>query len=290
MPIVVTELRRFPVKSCRGEQLSEAVVNAWGLEGDRRWMLVDDSGEKVSIREQRGMVLIHPEITADGGLQVRDTTGDLEPLMVPVPAGDELVPVRLFGNEPFLAALASDDAHEWFSKAVGEPVRLVYSDDPSRRLANPAYAQAIVPMAFGDGYPLHLTTEASLDDLNAQIAAGPMADQGPLPMVRFRPNIVVAGAEPWEDDGWHTIRIGDGVYRAVKGCARCAIPTTDHETAERFKEPTATMARTRRWDGQVWFGTNLVCDTPGVSIRVGDEVEVLTTRDGSNGPPREGVA
>ena len=181
--------------------------------------------------------------------------------------------------------MASDQAHQWFSKAVGEPVRLVHADDPSRRRANPARTQAVVPMAFADGYPLHLATEESLADLNAQIAAGPMADQGPLPMVRFRPNIVVAGAEPWADDGWHRIRIGEGVYRAVKGCARCTIPTTDHETAEHFKEPTATMARTRRWDGQVWFGTNLVCDTPGVTIRVGDEVEVLETRDGSDGPP-----
>ena len=113
-----------------------------------------------------------------------------------------------------------------------------------------------------------------------------MAAQGPLPMVRFRPNIVVAGAPAWADDGWHRIRIGDGVYRAVKGCARCTIPTTDHETAERFKEPTATLARLRRWDGAVWFGTNLVCETPRVTVRVGDLVEVLETRDPSDGPPR----
>lgn len=285
MPVAVTELRRFPIKSCRGEQLDEGVVEPWGLRGDRRWMLVDESGELVSIRERKAMVLIHPELT-DDGLRVEDTTGDLPSLSVPVPTGDELVPVSLFGNAPFLAALADDDAHAWFSKAVGEPVRLVHADDPSRRQANPAYAGAGVPMAFADGYPLHLVTEESLAELNAQIAAGPMADLGPLPMVRFRPNIVVAGAEPWADDGWATVRIGEGVYRAVKGCARCTIPTTDHETAERFKEPTATLARTRRWDGAVWFGTNLVCDTPGVTIRVGDELEVLETRDPSDGPPR----
>lgn len=284
---VVTEIRRFPVKSCRGEQLTEAVVEPWGLRGDRRWMLVDDEGEAVTIRERRGMVLLHPELRADGGLVVRDLSGSgLEPLTVEAPSGQEHVPVSLFGNTPFLATPAADEAHEWFSKAVGEPVRLVHADDPSRRRANPERTRTVVPMAFADGYPLHLTTEESLADLNAQIATGPMADQGPLPMVRFRPNIVVAGADPWADDGWHTIRIGAGTYRAVKGCARCAIPTTDHETAERSKEPTATMARTRRWDGQVWFGTNLVCDTPGVKLRVGDEVEVLRTRDPSDGPPR----
>jgi uncharacterized protein YcbX len=287
VPAVVTELRRFPIKSCRGEELTEGVVEAWGLSGDRRWMLVDESGEAVTIREQKAMVLLHPQLRAEGGLVVRDLSGTgLEALDVDVPTGAEHTPVSLFGNTPFLAALAAPEAHEWFSTALGRPVRLVHADDPSRRLANPAFAQAAVPMAFADGYPLHLTTEESLTDLNEQVAAGPMAGQGPLPMVRFRPNIVVVGAEPWADDGWSTIRIGAGTYRAVKGCARCTIPTTDHETAERFKEPTRTLAGMRRFDGAVWFGTNLVCDTPGVTIRVGDEVEVLETRDAADGPPR----
>jgi uncharacterized protein len=284
---VVTELRRFPVKSCRGEQLTEGVVEAWGLQGDRRWMLVDEQGEAVTIRERKGMLLVHPELRDDGGLVVRDLSGSgLSPISVDIPSGADMTPVTLFGNTPFAASVADDEAHAWFSKAVGEPVRLVHADDPTRRLADPGFARAVVPMAFADGYPLHLTTEESLADLNAQIALGPMAEQGPLPMVRFRPNIVVAGAPAWADDGWHRIRIGAGVYRAVKGCARCTIPTTDHETAERFKEPTATLARVRRWDRQVWFGTNLVCDTPGVKIRVGDEVEVLEERDPSDGPPR----
>lgn len=287
MAVVVTEIRRFPVKSCRGELLDEGVVEPWGLRGDRRWMLVDDLGEAVTIRERKGLLLVHPELRDDGGLVVRDTSGSgLPDLSVDLPTGAETTPVSLFRGTPFLAALAAPEAHEWFSKAVGDPVRLVHADDPSRRPANPAYAGPGVPMAFADGYPLHLTTEESLADLNAQIAAGPMAAQGPLPMVRFRPNIVVAGADPWADDGWARIKVGAAVFRAVKGCPRCAIPTTDPETAERSKEPTATLARTRRWDGAVWFGTNLVCDTPGVTIRVGDEVEVLETRDPSDGPPR----
>jgi uncharacterized protein YcbX len=287
MAVVVTELRRFPVKSCRGEMLSEAVVEPWGLRGDRRWMLVDDLGEAVTIRERKGMVLVHPEIRADGGLLVRDTSGSgLADLSVDVPSGADTTPVSLFRGTPFLAAVAAPEAHEWFSKAVGEQVRLVHAEDPSRRPANPAYAGPGVPMAFADGYPLHLATEESLADLNDRILEGPMADQGPLPMVRFRPNVVVHGAAAWAEDGWRRLRIGDAVYRSVKGCARCTIPTTDEVTAERFKEPTATMARFRRWDGAVWFGTNLVCDTPGVTIRVGDEVEVLDEVDPADGPPR----
>lgn len=284
---VVTELRRFPVKSCRGETLSEAVVEPWGLQGDRRWMLVDDVGEAVTIRERKGMVLVHPELRADGGLVVRDTSGSgLAPLAVEVPSGAGRTPVSLFRGTPFEAALAAPEAHEWFSKAVGEPVRLVYAEDPARRPANPAYAGPGVPMAFADGYPLHLTTEESLADLNARVLEGPMAAQGALPMVRFRPNVVVSGAAAWAEDGWRRLRIGDAVYRSVKGCARCSIPTTDETTAERLKEPTATLARFRRWDGAVWFGTNLVCETPGVTLRVGDEVEVLEETDPAAGPPR----
>jgi uncharacterized protein len=283
----VTEIRRFPVKSCRGEKLDEALVEPWGLHGDRRWMLVDDLGEAVTIRERRGMLLVHPELRADGGLVVRDTSGSgLGTLTVDVPPGDDLVPVSLFDDPPFLAAVAAPEAHEWFSKAVGEPVRLVHAGDPSRRPANPAYAGPDVPMAFADGYPLHLASEQSLADLNDRILEGPMANQGPLRMVRFRPNVVVSGSPAWAEDGWRRLRIGEGVFRSVKGCARCTIPTTDEVTAERGKEPTATMARFRRWDGQVWFGTNLVCDTPGVTIRVGDGVEVLEEADPADGPPR----
>jgi uncharacterized protein YcbX len=287
VPLVVTEIRRFPVKSCRGEMLSEGVVEPWGLQGDRRWMLVDDLGEAVTIRERKDMLLLHPELRADGGLVVTDTSGSgLEVLSVEVPSGEDLTPVSLFRGIPFLAAVAAAEANEWFSKAVGEPVRLVHADDPTRRPASPAYAGPGVPMAFADGYPLHLATEQSLADLNDRILEGPMADQGPLPMVRFRPNVVVSGSPAWAEDGWRRLRIGDGLYRSVKGCARCTIPTTDELTAQRFKEPTATMARFRRWDGAVWFGTNLVCDTPGVRIRVGDQVEVLEEADPADGPPR----
>ena len=97
-------------------------------------------------------------------------------------------------------------------------------------------------------------------------------------MVRFRPNLVVAGTQPWAEDGWRRVRVGAAEFRVVKGCDRCAIPTTDETTAVRRKEPTYTLAQHRRWDGAVWFGMNLVPLTPGATLHVGDEVEVL---DGS---------
>ncbi|MBN9620115.1 MAG: MOSC domain-containing protein, partial [Actinobacteria bacterium] len=110
--------------------------------------------------------------------------------------------------------------------------------------------------------------------------------EGPVPMIRFRPSVVVEGSEPWAEDGWRRMRIGDARFRVVKGCARCAIPMTDPDTAVRYKEPITTLARHRRWDGETWFGMNLVPDNPGVTISVGDEVEILEAVPAPDGPPR----
>ena len=105
-------------------------------------------------------------------------------------------------------------------------------------------------------------------------------------MSRFRPNLVVAGHPAWSEDGWRRIRIGDAVFRAVKGCERCVMTTVDPETAARGKEPIATLARHRRFDGLTWFGMNLIPDTTGVTVRVGDPVEILESVDPASGPPR----
>ncbi len=284
MGLRLTELRRFPVKSCRGESLQTAVVEPWGLAGDRRWMLVDEDGEAVTAREQRRMLLIHPRIREDGGLDV--SAPEQTELSVARPNGDEHVDVTVFKGTPFPAAPAAGDAHAWFSTLLGEPVRLVYADDPSRRPANPDYAGPGVPMAFEDGYPMLVTSEESLAALNDLIAQGRRADEGPVPMVRFRPNLVLAGEPAWREDGWRRLRVGEAVFRAVKGCDRCAIPTTDEVTAVRNKEPTYTLARHRRWDGGTWFGMNLVPETPGATLRVGDEVELLEVVPAPDGPPR----
>ncbi len=229
-PLTLTELRRYPVKSCRGQELETAVVEPWGLAGDRRWMLVDEAGETVTVREHRELLLIHPRLRPTAASRSAPPTSD--DLVVHRPAGGgRLLDVTVFGRAPFGASPAGPEADAWFSKALGEPVRLVFADDPNRRQADPAYAGPGVPMHFGDGYPLLLTTEASLAALNELIAAGEKADEGPLPMVRFRPNLVVGGGLPWAEDGWLRLRVGEAEFRVVKGCDRCAIPTTDEETA-----------------------------------------------------------
>jgi uncharacterized protein YcbX len=279
--LTLTAINRYPVKSCRGQALSSATVELWGLTGDRRWMIVDADGETVTAREYPPLVLVRPGLS-DDGLQL--TSPDLDDILVGVPDGRNLVDVSVHGH-PVRAAVA-DAGHDWFSKVVGEPVRLVYLDDPTRRAPNPVFSKASDRVSFADGYPLLLATEESLAALNELIAAGPNAHEGPLPMTRFRPSVVVRGAPAWAEDGWRRVRIGGVLFRVVKGCGRCVLTLVHPETAAKGKEPIATLARHRRWDGKTWFAMNIIPDTPGATITVGDDVEILESVDAHDGPPR----
>ncbi len=270
------------MKSCRGESLGAAVVEPWGLAGDRRWMLVDETGEVITAREANRLVLVHPEITP-GGLRL--TAPDLPALEVPTPDPVVQVPVSLWGSQ-VTAAAAGAEADAWFGKALDRTARLVHLDDPTRRPTDPGFSDPGDRVSFADGYPLLIATEESLAALNDVVAASSPTGRDPLPMSRFRPNVVVAGCAPWAEDDWRRVRIGDAVFRAVKGCARCVLTTIDPATALREKEPIASLARIRRWDGATWFGVNLVPDTPGATIRVGDDVEVLDAVQSGGGPIR----
>lgn len=279
---VLGAINRYPVKSCRGQAVRRAAVEPWGLAGDRRWLVVDDTGQQVTAREHPRMLLVVPELRADGGLEL--SSPDAEPIAIDVPSGDQ-VPVQVWTSE-LTGALAAPEASAWFSKIIGEPVRLVYLDDPTRRHPNARFSQPTDYVSFADGYPLLLATTASLAALNDWIAEGGRADEGPLPITRFRPNVVIDATTAWEEDGWRRIRIGSASFRVVKGCARCVMTMIDPVAATKTKEPIATLAKYRRWDGETWFGMNIIPDTPGVEIAVGDAVEVLESVPAPDGPPR----
>jgi uncharacterized protein YcbX len=274
---------RYPVKSCRGERLAAATVEPWGLAGDRRWMIVDCAGIPVSAREYPQLVLVTPCLDGDG---IRLARPGAPELAVRIPRGGDLVPVDL-GSSAVDAALASAESAGWFSEVIGKPVRLVYLDDPSRRRPDPARSRDGDRVSFAKAYPLLLTSEGSLAALNDLIAAGPHAGEGPLPMTRFRPNVVVTGAPAWAEDSWRLLRIGQEVFRAVQGCDRCALTTIDPGTAATGKEPIATLAQHRRWDGKTWFGVSLIPDSPrpGGTIRAGDPVQILE-QAATDGPLR----
>jgi len=281
VPITLTGLRRYPVKSCRGEDLSEALIEPWGLAGDRRWMVVDETSTVLTAREVHRMLRVVPELVPGG---VRLTFPGADPLFVAAPgspAGDVAI-----WDDVVAAGAAGAEADAWLTSVLEQPVRLVFLDDPRRRAVDPRYAEDGDVVSFADGYPLLLASQNSLNLLNDWIAEGPRPDEGPLPITRFRPNLIVSGALPFAEDGWVRIRIGDATFRITKGCSRCVLTTLDPETGDKQMEPITTLARHRRWNGKTWFAANVIPDTPGATLRVGDEIEVLEERDATDGPVR----
>lgn len=281
VPLTLTAIHRYPVKSCRGEAVQTAVVEPWGLAGDRRWMVVVDDGRALTAREHPRLLLSTPQLTESG---LRISHPDVGSIEISTPDGHGAVAVGIW-NSTVTATPAGDDARAWFTKVLGLPAQLVYLHDPTQRPTNPLYSKQSDRVSFADGYPLLLASEDSLAALNDYIAEGPRADEGPVPMSRFRPSVVVQGAAAWAEDGWRRLRIGSAHFRAVKGCDRCVLTTIDPQTARRGKEPIATLARHRTWDGKTWFAMNLIPDDPGATISVGDEVEIIDVVE-SDGPPR----
>lgn len=271
MSTTLSEIWRYPVKSMRGHRLPEATVEPWGLAGDRRWMVTDADGGFLTARELPRLLLGVPTPAADGLRLQADGLGEV---LVPAPDDDAVERTVAIWGSTVRARDAGDDAAAWVSELVGADVRLVWLADPTQRPPNPAFARPDDRVSLADGYPLLVTTTASLAAL------------GGFSMRRFRPNLVVTGAEAWTEDDWRVVRVGAATFRAVKGCPRCVMTTRDPDTAEGGREPVATLARLRRFDGATWFGTNLVPDTPGATVREGDVVEVLEAVEPGGGPLR----
>ncbi len=174
--------------------------------------------------------------------------------------------VSIWGDSVF-ARMASDPANQWLSTFLERSVCLVYMHDLNSRLADPAYAEPGTSISFVDGYPLLCTTKVSLIELNRRM-------YNPIPMGRFRPNIVVSGDRPFGEDSWKRIRIGEVKFSVVKPCTRCSITTIDQDTAIQGKEPLRALSDFRKRDGKVYFGENLVPENTGF-VQRGDQVEVL---------------
>lgn len=272
----VAELNIHPVKSTAQLPVAQAVVEPWGMADDRRWMIVDSDGYVVTARERRELLQV--SATPLGAGRLRLEAAHAAPIDVDArAAGSALVPVQVWRSR--LEAVHADPAADaWIRKLIDVDVRLVWLDDPTRRPVNPAYGTADDHVSFADGYPLLLTTTASLRRLNDWIAETAL-ERGEIPpdalaMRRFRPNVVIDAAEPFAEDHWRRVRVGGVAFRVVKPCDRCVMTTIDPSTLDKGKEPLRTLARHRRWDGKVWFGTNLIPDGTGV-IAVGDDVTVL---------------
>ncbi len=264
--LTVQEIRIYPVKALRGYALPASDVALWGLDHDRRWMVVQPDGRFLTQRELPAMARIDARATADALTLAAGGGGGLR-VPVPTPAAERRQ-VQVWGDQ--VPALdAGPEAAAWLGARLGLACGLVYLDDPHARPVDPAYGRPEDRALFSDGFPVLLANTASLAALNAALP-------NPIDMARFRPNIVVSGAAAWDEDRWRRIRIGGVVFRVAKPCARCVVTTVDQMTGDRpdKSEPLRTLGRMRRAAGGVMFGQNLIPDGAG-RIAVGDTIEIL---------------
>lgn len=263
--MILGALNVYPIKSCGGIPAETWTVDERGLQHDRRWMLVDAHGRFMTQRRWPRMALVTPRFS---GQSLILEAPEMPPLELPLrPEGTWKTNVSVWGDE--VAALdAGSEPARWFEHFLGTLCRLVYQPDDSVRLAGQNYAGPRDRVGFADGFSFLMISSSSLDHLNARLA-------DPVPMDRFRPNIVVGGCEPHAEDGWSRVRVGSIGFRVVKPCARCSIPMVDQGTAVRSKEPIRTLASYRNFGGAVLFGQNLAHDGTG-TLSVGDGVEVLS--------------
>jgi uncharacterized protein YcbX len=261
--ITLTGLNIYPIKSARGIALKQSEVDQFGLRQDRRWMVVDDSGAFLTQRSHPQMALVTPSLDGDA---LRIQAPGMPVIETPLrPRGGVTTTVTVW-DDTCAATWLGEDTSSWFSEFLDTPCSLVYMGEDVFRPANPAFSSPQVRVSFADGFPFLLISEESLTDLNRRLAH-------PLPMNRFRPNLVVAGGKPYGEDDWKRLNIGGMRFRVVKPCGRCVVTTTDQATTERGQEPLRTLATYRRKDGQVIFGQNVLHETTGM-LTVGDSVDV----------------
>lgn len=274
MQLVLSAINIYPIKSLGGIALQEARVERRGLQYDRRWLLVNEDGTFITQREHPRMALCSIHLKPEG---LEASAPGMKPLLIPFDL-ENPAPVTVKIWQSICEAVAVNEfADAWFSRFLGAPCSLVYMTDETRRAVNSAYAAREDDIvSFADGYPFHLIGESSLKDLNGRLAAT-------VPMNRFRPNFVITGSSPFEEDGWRKIRIGATVFHVVKPCERCTITTIDQGTGERTgQEPLRTLTRYRAEDNKVLFGQYLIAEREDGILRVGDKIEVVERTTGQN--------
>ncbi len=265
-PLFVQNLYLYPIKSLGGIAVQEALVEERGFKYDRRWMLVDPSGEFLTQRQHPQLALLQvalgtSELTVFSKVDPsREISFDLE-----MNSGKEMQ-VKVWGDE--VAALqVAPTVSAWFSDFLGMDVELVVMPESSHRKLNPRYAVQEESVSFADGMPYVIIGQASLDELNGRLA-------DPVGMDRFRPNLVFSGGDAYAEDQFKQLQIGEVEFQVVKPCARCVMITVDQEKGTKGKEPLATLATYRSQGAKVYFGQNAVSLTQGI-VRLGDPIHQL---------------
>lgn len=264
--LIVQDIFIYPIKSLGGIRLSEAQVEEKGFQYDRRWMLVDHVGLFVSQRTFPQLALLAVQLREDG-LEVVSKNNPSFSIQIPFESatGPELM-VTVWDDQ-VLAKIVHPDLNAWFSDFLGFKVDLVVMPESSHRKVDPRYAVQSESVSFADGMPYLIIGQESLKNLNARL-------EEPVPMDRFRPNIVFAGGQPFLEDSLRKIKIGEVNFQIVKPCASCVMTTVDQQSGIQGKEPLKTLAGYRTINNKVMFGQNVVALQSG-RIKIGDEISAL---------------
>jgi uncharacterized protein len=271
MSVIVSQINIFPIKSCRGISVPSGIMTRRGFEFDRQWMIVTQEGKFLTQRQLPMMSQILPQIILGNEpmaqVEMRLSAPGMSPLKLASSTSGVSRQVVVW-DDTCEATDEGDTVAEWLSKFLKTNCRLVRFSESFVRTVDEKYAKTDEDqVGFADGFPFLLISENSLEDLNERM---PQV----LPMNRFRPNIVVKGCDPYAEDTWKTVNIGDARLHVVKPCARCVITCTDQDTSKVGVEPLRTLSGFRNDRNKILFGQNLVPETLN-QICVGDPVEVL---------------
>jgi len=257
----VSMLYIYPIKSLGAISLQQSKIDRFGLEYDRRWMLVDEEGQFVTQRRHSELCFFDVS-TFEDGFRItnrKHAQFELELPLNKVSGQEKQVTVW---SDTVSAELVDPQIDELFSQVLGQAVSLVKMPADGKRQVDRRYAPTGTVTAFSDGFPLLMIGQSSLDHLNSKL-------QLPIDMLRFRPNIVFVGGEPHQEDMFQTFQIGETRFKAVKPCSRCVVTTIDPESALRSPEPLRTLSKYRLQEGKVMFGMNVLALSQG-GIQVGD--------------------
>jgi len=262
----ISQLFIYPVKSLGGIAVNSALLTDRGFEHDRRWMITGKDNCFITQRELPAMALLQVQLTGTG-LHIYHKKKSAESIDIPfAPLSPDTVMATVW-DDVCEVQRVDPEVDEWLSDMLSYDCRLLYMPDNSWRSVDARYAIDNDITSLSDGYPALMIGQASLDDLNGRLAV-------PLPMNRFRPNMVFSGGRPYEEDEMAHFTIAGMDFYAVKPCARCPIPTIDQDTALAAKEPLRTLATYRNKNNKVYFGQNILYKGRGV-VQVGDSIAVL---------------
>ncbi|GAD02470.1 hybrid-cluster NAD(P)-dependent oxidoreductase [Agarivorans albus] len=262
----VSQLSVYPIKSTAGIHLNHAFVEEHGLAFDRRFVVCQPDGKQITARTHPKLAQVHAALTQTG-LQLR--AENMPNLAIQYAEFYSHYKEIMIWKDTVQAQHCSESYDQWFSRYLGEKCHLVFFGEHSSRLVKQRESQ----VAFADGYPLLLLSEASLEDLNLRSTTKHSMEQ-------FRPNLVVKNTEAFAEDGWKRFKIGEVEFEVQNPCSRCVFTTLDQRTGEfdANKEPLSTLAKYRQGeDGNLYFGQNVVALNSG-NISLYDPVEVLETR------------